>query len=77
MLKTDGFKDPGADMPSEIYSPGNILAGVGRLDEGLKGNFLLGFTYLGTSLQELVGYRKGTSGTFLHSLTLEHPCRSW
>jgi hypothetical protein len=48
------------ELPSGIHSSGNILAGVGGLQEGLKGNFLLGFTHLGTSLQELVGWRKGT-----------------
>ncbi len=71
-----GWKRVHGEFPSEINSP--ILAGVGGLKEGLKGNFLLGFTYLGTSLQELVGWRKGSRGTsFWDSLTWEHPCRSW
>jgi len=49
-----------------IDSSGNILAGVGELEEGHKTVYskasLQGLTNLGTSLQELVGWRKGTRG---------------
>ncbi len=57
-------------IPTGIHSPGNILAGVGRLEAGLNGNFLLGFTHLGTSLQELVGWR--LKGNFLLRFTHLH-----
>jgi hypothetical protein len=57
------------EFPSGFHSPRNIIAGVVRLEEGLKGNFLLGFTHMGTSLQELGRLEEGLKENFLLGFT--------